>query len=188
MVIDMIQIVNGQKVLFFGDNRIGKTRLLEAIHGRHSHYAGTIEYKGKASYFKKKEGSIMLGNISHVIPSETVWKNVTIPLPKISKRQKIKIFEILKSVNLDSKFGIKIEKLSFSEVKMLELIRAVIQFPHLILIDDLDIYFDEKTYLKAMDIIQYAVSSGSTVIATAKRKLDFFDQYYREQDRKIVKI
>lgn len=188
MVIDKIEIANGQKILFFGDNKIGKSLFLQAIHGRHSKYAGTIQYKGKSSYFKKKEASILLEITSHVIPEETLWNNITIPFDKISKRQKIKIFELLKIVELSPKIGLKQNQLSFSETKTLELIRAVMQLPHLILIDDLDMYFDDKNYLKVMDILQYAIGNGTTVIATAKRKLEYFDEYYREQDKKIVKL
>ncbi|HPR18133.1 MAG TPA: ATP-binding cassette domain-containing protein [Candidatus Cloacimonadota bacterium] len=188
MVIEEMQIANGKKVLVFGDNQVGKTFFLQAVHGSHSQYAGTIQYKGKSNFFKKKEASILIENTAHVIPGETLWKNVTIPFGKISKRQKIKIFELLKSVDLSEKIGQKQQSLSVSETKLAELVRAVIQLPHLILIDDLDTYFDEKNYLKAMNILQYAVSNGTIVLATAKRKLELFDDYYREQDKKVVKL
>lgn len=188
MVIDRIQIANGQKVLFWGNNNIGKSLFLRSIHGLNSNYAGTIQFRELSSNFKKKENSLLLEITPHVIPEATLWQNIKIPFGKISKEMKIRIYDFLKSVNLHHKIGIKQEQLSFSETKLLEFIRAVVQLPHLLLIDDLDVYFDDKVLIKIMDIMQYAIGNGTTLIATAKRKLEYFDEYYREQDRKIVKL
>jgi len=71
---------------------------------------------------------------------------------------------------------------------MLELIRAVIQLPYIILIDDIDSYFDEVKLKKAFEILDYATNNGSCVLITNRRKLDHIEHNFRIQKGKLVKL
>jgi ABC-type transport system involved in cytochrome c biogenesis ATPase subunit len=189
MVIDELIVANGKKVLIFGDNEAGKTLFLRAIHSDFSKFAGTIHLKEKPiSFYKKRKSTIFLGNKMHLLPNDTLWNNLVLPFEKLTKQQKIRIFEMLKAVELSPKIGLKVKNLSSSACKFIELIRAVVQQPQLILLDDFDHFFDEKKYLKALDICQFAISNGTSIIATAKNRLDHFDTYYRAHDRKLIKL
>lgn len=189
MVIEELLVANGKKVLIFGENEAGKTLFLKAIHSEHSKFAGTIHIQEKpVSYFKKRKNTILLGNEMHLLPNDTLWNNIILPFEKISKQQKIRIFEMLKAVELSPRIGTKVKNLSHSACKFIELIRAVVQQPYLILLDDFDHFFDAKKYLKAMNICQFAVSSGTSIIATAKNRLEHFDDYYLVHERKVVKV
>ena len=189
MVIEELLVANGKKVLIFGNNEVGKTLFLKAIHSDHSKFAGTIQIKEKpVSFFKKRKNTVLLGNEMHLLPNETLWKNIILPFEKISKKQKIRIFEMLKTVELSPRIGTKVKNLSFSACRCIELIRAVAQKPYLILLDDFDTFFDEKRYLKAMDICQLAVSNGTSIIATAKNRIEHFDDYYHVYERKLVRM
>jgi len=189
MVIDELSVANGKKVLIYGDNEVGKTLFLKAIHSDYTKFAGSIQIKEKpVSFFKKRKKTVLLGNEIHLLPNESLWKNITLPFEKISKQQKIRIFEMLKTMELNPRIGIKVKNLSSSACKSIELIRAVAQQPYLILLDDFDHYFDKRKYLNAMDICQFAISSGTSIIATAKSRLDHFDDYYQVHDRKVVKM
>ena len=189
MAIDELSVANGKKVLIYGGNEAGKTLFLKTIHGDNTKFAGTIHIQEKpVSYFRKRKNTVLLGNEMHLLPGETLWKNITLPFDKLSKQEKIKIFEMLKMVELSPKIGTKVKDLSFSACKFIELIRAVAQQPQLILLDDFDNFFDDKKYLKAMDLCQYAVSGGASVIATAKNKIGYFDDYYLIHERKLVQV
>ena len=129
-----------------------------------------------------------MDNTSHLLLNESVWKNIIIPLPKVTARQKQKIMELCIISQLGDKIGSKVKALSFSSKKFIELIRAVIQLPQIILIDDLENYFDDKNLIKALEICNFALNSGTSLIATSKRKLDNFDTHYRIQNNKVVKL
>lgn len=188
MVIEELMIANGKKVLIYGENEAGKTLFLKAIHGEHNKFAGSIQIQEKpVSHFRKRKNTILLENQMHLLPKETLWKNITLPFDKLSKQQKIRIFEMLKLVELNPRIGSKVQNLSFSACKFIELIRAVVQQPYLILMDDLDNFFDEKKYVKAMEICQFALSSGTSIVATSRARLDVFDDYYLVSDRKVIK-
>ncbi len=186
---DKIEIGNGVSMLLFGDNSTGKSLLLQAINGDLKNYDGDILIKEKPPiFYKKRKKSILLENTLHILDQETIWKNILIPLPKISSRIQKKVVDLCDIANLKNIRTRKAKQLSFSQKKILEIIRAVIQIPYLILIDDLDNYFDLKKRNKALQILAYAIDNGSSVVATSKTKLDGFQEYFRIQNKKVMKL
>ena len=189
MLINEMLIGNGMRINIFGNNNTGRSLLLRSIHGDYHDFGGQILIKDKPLlFYKKKKKTILLDNTSHLLINESVWKNIIIPLPKITVRQKQKIMELCMLSQLGDKIGNKVKTLSSSSKKFIELIRAVIQLPQIILIDDLENYFDDKNMIIALEICNFALNSGASLITTSKRKLDNFDTYYRIQDNKVVKL
>ena len=189
MLINEMLIGSGTRVNIFGNNDTGKSLFLRSIHGDYQDFGGQILIKDKpALFYKKKKKTILIDNTSHLLIDESVWKNIILPLPKITARQKQKIMELCMTSQLGDKIGNKVRNLSFSSKKFIELIRAVIQLPQIILIDDLDNYFDDKNLVIALEICNFAINSGASLITTSNRKLDNFDTHYRIQDSKVVKL
>lgn len=189
MIINQMLIGSSMRVNIFGNNDTGRSLLLKSINGDHSAYGGQIMIKDKpALFYKKKKKTILIDNHSHLLPNESVWKNIIIPLSKVTSRQKQKILELCMMSQLGDKIRNKVKTLSSSSRKFIELIRAVIQLPQIILIDDLENYFDDKNLIIALDICNYALNSGASLIATSKYKLDNFDVHYRIQNDKVVKL
>ena len=189
MLINELLIGSGMRVNLFGNNDTGKSLFLRSLHGDYHDFGGQILIKDKPLlFYKKKKRTILLANTSHLLMNESVWKNIIIPLPKVTARQKQKILELCMISQLGDKIGSKVKALSFSSKKFIELIRAVIQLPQIILIDDLENYFDDKNMIKALEICNFAINSGTSLIVTSKRKLDNFDIHYRIQNNKVVKL
>ena len=187
MLIDDILFAGGKKINLFADNSSGKTLLLKSIHGDFTKFEGSILIKEKPPlFYKKRKKTILVENQVHLLMNESVWKNITLPLENISSRQKQKITDLCAITGLSEKIGTKVNKLSFSSQKFVELIRAVIQLPYLILIDDMDNFFDGKNLLKALDVCEYALNSGSSLLATSKNKMEHFDITCRVQDKRVV--
>jgi ABC-type lipoprotein export system ATPase subunit len=189
MLINEMTIGSGMRVNIFGNNDTGKSLFLKSIHGDHHDFDGQIFIKDKPLlFYKKKKKTIFLDNTPHLLINESVWKNIIIPLPKVTVRQKQNILKLCMISQLGNKIGSKVKNLSFSSKKFIELIRAVIQLPQIILIDDFENYFDDKNIIKAFEICNFALNSGTSLIVTSKRKLDNFDTHYRIQDNKMVKL
>ncbi len=189
MLINEMLIGSSMRVNIFGNNDTGRSLLLRSIHGDYFDYGGQIMIKDKSAlFYKKKKKTILIDNTSHLLVNESVWKNIIIPLPKVTARQKQKIMELCVMAQLGDKMGVKTKILSSSSKKFIELIRAVIQLPQIILIDDLENYFDDKNMITALEICNFALNNGASIIATSKRKLDNFDVNYRIQDNKMVKL
>jgi len=187
MLIDDILFAGGKMINLFADNSSGKTLLLRSIHGDFTKFEGSILIKEKPPlFYKKRKKTILVENQVHLLMNESVWKNITLPLEKVSPRQKQKITDLCTIAELNEKIGTKVNKLPFSSQKFVELIRAVIQLPYLILIDDMDNFFDGKNLLNALEICEYALNSGSSLLATSKNEMEHFNITCRVQDKRVV--
>jgi ABC-type molybdenum transport system ATPase subunit/photorepair protein PhrA len=78
--------------------------------------------------------------------------------------------------------------LSYSEQKFVELVRAAVQIPNIILLDDMDAYFDEVNYNKALQILQNCLDNNSIIIATSRTLLENFNHTMRLQNKELMLI
>ncbi len=187
--IEQLQIVGGSKVNIFANNDAGKSLFLRSIHGDYHKYKGEIKIKEKsAKFYLKRKKTILLESLPHILPQETVWKNIVLPLPNISLRQKQKITDLCNIAGLTDKIAVKTRNVSYSALKFIELIRAVVQLPYLILLDDFDTFFDRGNYLKALNIFDYVLDNGAIVLATSREKLNSFDEFYSIRSNKMEKV
>ncbi len=184
-----LEINNREKHLILGNNNTGKSLFLKTIHGLNSNFEGEILIKEKPPiFYKRKKRTILIETSPHLLWEEDVWKNIILPLPKVTSRQKQKIKELCKTADLFDNLKTKPDKLSYSSQKFIELIRAVIQLPYLILLDDLDCYFDEINLSKALEICDFALNAGTSVLATSKTGLENFKNIYRIQSKVLKKL
>jgi len=187
--LDMMILEAGKKINLISDNNGGKSLILKAIHGDFKKFEGNILLTEKSSaFFKKRKKTILLEQFPYLLPGETVWDNITLPFIKLSNRQKDKIYELTRIAGLKDKMKLKVKHLAYSSQKFIELIRAVIQLPYFILLDDYDCYFDRLSMLKADTICEYALNNGSSVLASSRTRLDNFDIYYKIHLKKLIKL
>ncbi|MBN1327341.1 MAG: ATP-binding cassette domain-containing protein [Candidatus Cloacimonetes bacterium] len=186
---DNLALESGRKFNLLGRNGSGKSIFLKSIHGTFTAYKGSIKIKERTPlFYKKRKKTIFIESIPRILPEETVWRNITLPFHKITIRQKQKITDLCNNVGLSELIGLKAKLISFSAAKFIELIRAAVQLPHILLLDDMDTYFDEINLVKALDVCEYALNNGATIIATSTAKLENFDYYYRIVEKKMVKL
>lgn len=189
LTIENLKWDKGKKILLVGDNDSGKSILIKTLHGSYHHFKGNILFNDRTRLFsRKKEHSLLLDNTCQVLNGENVWKNLTLPWLEISARRKQKILDLCKIAGLQENLSTKLSNLSSSTQKMVELIRAVIQLPLLLLLDDFDNYFDARKADLALEICNYAVNGGSSVLATSKKPLAGFDQTFRIQNKRVVSL
>jgi molybdate transport system ATP-binding protein len=187
--LDKFLAENANKVNIVGSNRTGKTIFFRAIHGEYFDFSGDIYIKEKPPvFYKKRRKTISVESISHLLPEDSIWKNITLPIVKVTQGQKEKIPELCQIAELGEIYGRRVKHLSYSSQKFVELIRAVIQLPYIILIDDADSFFDDINLLKMHRICNFAVENGTTLLVSSKRKLENFDSYFRIQSKELVQI
>jgi len=179
----------GEKAAVIGSNDSGKSLLLKAIHGEYTNIKGIIFVKEKSTFlYKKRKRTILIDHTPRILENESVWKNIVLPLPKMISRTKQKITQLCEIAGLDKQLNVPISEISSSKLRLLELIRATVQLPYLILVDDMDNYFDAVKLKTATEILSYATKNGSSVLVTSKQKLEDFNAYYRIQNKKLVSI
>ena len=165
-----LKISSGQFIQVVGNNNSGKSLLLRAISFCYMNCKGEIVYNG----FPAKQGSyraLLISSETALLPEASVNRNIFLPFQRITKRKKDTIMGLLKNTGLISSINDPVYTLSRSEKKSLELVRAIVQLPHYLLLDDYDTYFDNHSLNKLSAVFEYAAKSGTTIMVTSKQQI-----------------
>lgn len=168
-----------------GGNCSGKSLLLLTIHGEYSHFTGDVFIKDNpvGSRFRK---SILIDIQPRLLKQETVWNNLTISLEKVSGFQRDRIQQLAELAGIQDWLDNTADELCYSSIKLVELVRSVIQYPYVILLDDPDCWFDDRTLERALRVCDYALKAGTTLLAAGKKTVPHFDFYYQIQNHKLI--
>lgn len=184
-----IDIEYGKSVQFIGANASGKTLLLKTIYGDYNQYEGDLLIKAKqALFYKKKKSSILILRETYLFDNESVWKNLTLPFGILKKWQKDKLMDYSEIAGLSNKIDSKVSEISSSEKKKIEIIRAAVQMPYILLIDDYDTYFDNKEQSRLKEIFDHSIKGGTVVAVSTKNRLENFDYSLKIQNGILVKL
>jgi ABC-type multidrug transport system ATPase subunit len=187
--LDSLQLQAGESMLLIGDNNSGKTLFLQTIHGTYRKYEGDIFIKEKPAFFyKKRKASIYIDYPFQLLTDKSIFKNITLPLGKVKPALQETIVDLCNLVELGEIYETPVNEFSRSDRKLIEIIRAIIQTANLVLIDDLDQYFDEKRLLKMQELITFGIKEKSSFIVTSKQPISLFDKKYRIQNGKVVML
>ncbi|MCF7911120.1 MAG: ATP-binding cassette domain-containing protein [Candidatus Cloacimonetes bacterium] len=183
---DNLQIKSGLFIQINGSNNSGKSLLLKTLAGLYSDFEGELYYNG----VKEKPGNysvILINNFAAVLPKKSVKYNLNLPLGKTTARKTRILLELLKDSGLDKCLDYKLNTLSDSQIKILELIRAIIQQPHFLLIDDFDTYFDNVSLDNLTKAFDHAAKAGTAIVITTRKKFEGITNSYTLKSGEIIK-
>jgi ABC-type sugar transport system ATPase subunit len=183
---DALQLQAGERMLLVGDNNSGKSLFLQAIHGSYTQWDGDILIKEKPTlFYKKRKLSILIDYSYQLLTDKSIYQNIILTLEKVKPAMQETISNLCSAAELGEIYVTPISEYSRSDRKITEIIRAIVQTANLILIDDIDQYFDDKRMLKIMELIAFGMEQKSSFIATAKNPLPKFEKVYRIQNGKV---
>ncbi|MCD4818156.1 MAG: ATP-binding cassette domain-containing protein [Candidatus Cloacimonetes bacterium] len=187
--VENLTLEDGQHLILSGNNNSGKSLFLKVLHGNYSNFTGSIEINEKPlKFYRKRKISILIDHNTHLFLEKSVMKNILLPISRKKSDLNDKIMELFTIAELGEIYKIKIGLLSLSTQKIIELIRAVVQNPHLIMFDGLDRYFDSENTKIVEKILKTTVENGTIFIGTAKSKIDTFQQNFSIIDKKVISI
>ncbi|MEX1134275.1 MAG: ABC transporter ATP-binding protein [Acidimicrobiia bacterium] len=139
-----LQVDSGQVVALIGPNGAGKSTLMNTLSGLHHPDRGVIHFGGEPIHGLDPPRIAHLGvgrtfQIPRVFSRLTVADNVLVP---VAHREAIsgdihnRVDELLRLVKLDDKAGQYASELSGGQQKLLELARALMPEPKLVLMDE----------------------------------------------------
>jgi len=174
LVIDEFSVEQGTFVHIQGGNSAGKTLLLKTLCGQYKNYKGKLLYRKK----KLSDNNVLLINNSlPVVENMSFLDNIQIPLGKINLIQRNRLIEMATILGIVDLMNIKMVYSSRSEKLLMYLIRASMISPNILMIDDIDTYFDDNQYDKVYQFFQYCLKSGMMVITTGKTAIDNIPNY-----------
>lgn len=139
-----LQVDSGQVVALIGPNGAGKSTLMNTLSGLHHPDRGVIHFGGEPIHHLDPPRIAHLGvgrtfQIPRVFSRLTVADNVLVP---VAHREEIsgdihnRVDELLRLVKLNEKAGQYASELSGGQQKLLELARALMPEPKLVLMDE----------------------------------------------------
>ena len=136
-----LKIKKGEIRALLGENGAGKSTLVKIIYGVSQPDEGEIYWKGKLLKKRhpditKKLGIQMVFQHFALLNSFSVAENIFLSLKKKTKNLKQKIINTSKKYGLDLDPEKKIFNLSVSEKQRVEIVRALIQNPELLILDE----------------------------------------------------
>jgi len=158
-----------------GPNGAGKTTLLYIINGILPVNTGEIIFRKKRITGLKSHEIAELGisstfQIVKPFPGMTALENVAIGAlfgkQKISdvKRAQEKAKSILAKVGMGEKTNVPVENLTVSEIKRLELARALAMDPEILLLDEVMAGLNQSEIELTMELIQEVNREGKTIL------------------------
>lgn len=177
----------GQIVSIIGPNGAGKTSIFNLITGVHALTGGEVLFKGSSIAGKKPHEVASLG-ISRTFQNGGLFREITVlenvmlglhgtvnsgffssmaGLPSVKKKEKEiaqKSLEALRKINLENKKDILAANLSYGDQRLVELARATISKPSLLLLDEPGAGLNETEKENLIRLIQELKGDGMTVL------------------------
>ncbi|MCK9328555.1 MAG: ATP-binding cassette domain-containing protein [Candidatus Cloacimonetes bacterium] len=174
-----LSIEKGNFLYIQGNNFSGKTLFLNSLYGDYKNFKGSVLLNNKKISQRKDENSVFLIDSDLIVISDmTFLQHLEIPFKNLSIHQKNRVIEMASILGVMDILNVKAKYFSKSEKMMLYILRIALISPYLLLIDDLDFYFDNDNLKKVYQLILYCLKSGMIVIATGKTKIKNVPLYH----------
>lgn len=180
-----MEIQEGEVRAILGGNGSGKSTLAKVVGGLISRDSGEIMFQGKSIDFKspkdaKKHHVIMTSQELSLFGNLTVEENICIcDVPvrgKFTDKKKLKekADQVLKKMHLEDLMGKKVEELAANQQYMVELAKALVQDPKILIIDEITSALYREDVEIVDDIIRDLKKAGCIVLFISHRMVELY--------------
>jgi len=162
-----LEIEEGEVVRLEGPNGSGKTTVLKLASGVERPSRGEVRVGGFKPW--QPEGKRLFGTVMHfnmTYSDLTVKENLEF-FSKLYKADLKYAVELAEAVGFGDKMDVRAGELSFGWRKRLELVRALLHKPKLLLLDEPFVGLDEKGLKDILRILRESNEMGVSIIYTA---------------------
>lgn len=169
-----------------GNNNCGKTTLIRILEGQ-TFCDFLLDGKCIKDYSKEEIDN----NIQAVYPLKTYFKenNIVDEVSRNDPTQKEKISFILNELNLNDERRKKITSLSPKEIVKLQIAKAIVQAKKLVLIDEIDKYFNNAEIKELLLLFKECITKYNLTFLLTAINLDnaiYADELYIINDGKVL--
>jgi branched-chain amino acid transport system ATP-binding protein len=192
-----MDVREGEVTLLTGPNGAGKSTLLKSLFGVVVPKAGEVRLDGKAVMGRSPRGMLALG-VAYVpqgrnlFPALTVFQNLELGGVTMPSRKELagRIEEVLtKFPRLRERLSNQASTLSGGEQKMLEIGRALLLRPRVLLVDEPAVGLSPKLVQEVFQLLRALADAGTTVLVVeqnVRRALTVSDRALAMETGRLV--
>ena len=170
-----LQVEEGEYVAIMGPSGSGKTTLMNIIGCLDRPTSGEFYLAGtEVAALKDKElSNLRLNSIGfvfqsfHLMPRESAWENVSLPLSYAGikkKERKERALKALARVGLEDRAAFMPTQLSGGQKQRVAIARAMVNNPKILLADEPTGALDSKSGAQIMELFQKLNEEGATIV------------------------
>jgi branched-chain amino acid transport system ATP-binding protein len=184
-------VAKGQSVCLIGPNGAGKSTVLHTIFGMTSIFGGAVQVGGNDVTRMSSDKKLGQAGIAYILQDNSVFPQMTVeenllmggyllPSPKLAKEAAERVFE--KYDRLAKRKNQRAGVLSGGERRLLEISRALIMNPEILLVDEPSIGLEPRFIDQVFEILSdLQRKDGKTIVMVeqnARKGLEFADLGY----------
>lgn len=162
----------------YGEEKSGKTLLVNTIHGLYPNYRGSIDF---FSMKRQNNNSYLITKDVHLLKKLSVEDNLAYKSKEFI--DSIRDYSLLAGLENDLEY--KIYQLPIYKQKLVELTIACGLNPELLIIDDFDKSFTSQNLVIAGKLLSKYKNDGGTVLLTSNLKIPEMDSSYEINNGKV---
>ncbi len=164
-----LNISSGEIVAVLGENGSGKSTLAKILYGLYTPDRGYIEVNGKQQVFlspadAKKYGIVMVSQRPQLIDELTVLENISLFLNKPLNKIYNDINIFLQEFNIRINIASPIHTLSYTERQYIEMAKALLARPRLLIVDEATTYLPQSMKIKFFEMMKRIVATNGSII------------------------
>ncbi|MCF3933901.1 sugar ABC transporter ATP-binding protein [Acuticoccus sp. M5D2P5] len=186
-----LEVRAGEVHALLGENGAGKSTLMKILAGNHTANRGAIHLEGEPVHFDnpmqaKRAGIVLIHQELSLVPEMTVAENIFLgSLPKgILGTVKWRVLfavadEILKTLGCRFSAKDKVEKLSIANRQMVEIARALVFTPKVVVFDEPTASLTDAEKVVLFEIIRGLMRKGVGIVYISHRMDEIFTLSHR---------
>jgi branched-chain amino acid transport system ATP-binding protein len=186
-----LQVGAGQSLCLIGPNGAGKSTVLHSIYGFTNIMGGTITVNGRDITRLSPNEKLKTAGIAYVLQHNSVFPDMTVEenlwmggflmdTPRHAREAAEKVFE--RYPQLEERRRLRAGVLSGGERRLLEIARALVMDPHILLVDEPSIGLEPRYIEMVFEVLdELEHKQGKTILMVeqnAKKGLEFADIGY----------
>ena len=176
LAIDDLTFEQGTFSYIQGHNSSGKSLFLKSLTGQYKNFKGEISFRNQR-ISNHQNHILLINNELPVIKNLDFVENIQLSIGKLGSTQKNRLIDMATTLGIMDSLTNKMEFISRSEKMFMYLIRAALLSPSILLIDDIDDFFDFDNFVKVYNVFSSCMKSGILIISTGKSQVENTPSY-----------